>query len=92
MCTNGLTQLTAPIQRMGVLVIALGVFQLVRGLPLSQVLLEECCQPVEGDLVHAVVQINVIRIGDNQQFFRIRGSLENVLGVITRVSVLAGDQ
>ncbi len=43
---------------------------------LSQMLLEECFDSLEGNLVHAVVEVDVVGAGDNQEFLRFGGCRE----------------
>ncbi len=57
----------------------------------NQMLFEKRGQLVEGNLVHSVVQIDMVRVGHNQQFLRLGGCFVNVFGVIAGMGVFAGD-
>ena len=59
---------------------------------LSKMLGEELGKSIEWDLVHPVIQIDVICTRHNQQLLRFRSDLVDVLGVVTRMRVFTDYQ
>ena len=58
----------------------------------TEVLGEEFNQSVERNLVHAVIQVDVIRTRYDEQLLGLRRQLVDVLGVVPRVGLFTGDQ